>query len=160
MGLAPKEFHTQSPSGALLTKYWQGHYVPAYSPLTHAVVVAKTPAGIVLERPDGAAFWVLPGATRGRREAVAECVARHLREDLAIFPRSVAVLGFYRVVIEERIEYGALSFCKAGFIDERLRTPRDVQLRTWNGKTTLAALDPVSATLAALVMKSNTWRIS
>ena len=160
MGPAARELHVQSPTGALLTKYWQGHYVPAFMPLTHAVVVVRTPAGIVLERREGASFWTLPGAARGRRDAVAECISRHLKEELGVFPRSMAILGYYRVLTGEKVEYGALAFCKAGLIDEHLRTPKDVQVRTWNGKTTLAALDPVSATLAAIAMKSNAWRIS
>ncbi len=153
-----KDFQAASPTGILLTKYYAGGYKPAYAPFTHLMVAAKSSDGIVLVATDDGALWTLPGGAREHHLDCREQAVVKLRHDAGLEASRAAVLGYYRIVSSDRVEYGALVFCVAAADPKALPSPPACEWRIWDGKDCLMGLDPISEALASVAWGSKPWQ--
>jgi len=153
-----KDFCARSHTGAVLTKFWWGGYKHAYAPLTHSLVAAKSPTGIVLFRPDGCDFWSLPGGSLVDHNQALEETVRRFEEQTGLEARRLSVLGYYRIVLPESVEYGALIFCTCDEVSQRKRASHNNEVRAWQGQSALQDLDPIAAALACVAMDCHSWK--
>jgi hypothetical protein len=157
---APEErdFHVEGATGAILTKLWPGGHKPAYSPLTHFVVAAKSPTGVVLMEAESGDFWSLPGGPVTDAQNMLEDAAARFQEQTGLQAREAAVMGYFRIVSPESVEYGALIVCQCGAVDGRRAKELGVELRTWECRAALRGIDAISAALAGAAVASRYWQ--
>lgn len=157
MASEERQLHVQSPTGAILTRYWPGAHRAAYSPLTHYLVAAKSLSGLVLVRPQDGKYWGMPGGPLPRDADVKGLVEARFLEQTGLRPRQITLVGHFRIVLSDRVEYGALIVAASDPPRARHRQRNETLARTWNFSGELEGLDPISATLATVACSSRTW---
>lgn len=151
------DYHVESPTGALFTKFWQGGYRPSFVPLTHVVVASKTPLGIVLVDSEEGDSWRLPGGTLSEDETVVDCAKRRLAGETGLVAQNLVAFGYFRLVMDGKVEYGALVFCRSAEPNQMVSARVERQVRTWDCESPLSSFDPIAGTLAAIAAQSKAW---
>ena len=153
-----RDFHVEGATGTILTKFWPGGHKPAYSPLTHFVVAAKSPTGVVLMQPESGDFWSLPGGPVTDAQNMLEDAAARFQEQTGLQAREAAVMGYFRIVSASSVEYGALALCLCGEVDASGAKELGVELRTWEFSAPLRGVDAISEALAGVAVASRYWQ--
>ena len=152
-----KDFHVESSTGAILTKFWPGGHKPAYLPLTHFVVAAKSASGVVLTRAEGGDCWNLPGGTLTGKESVLDEASEKFRQQTGLGTAITAVLGYFRIVWPGRVEYGALVVGISDDSAAREAPEFPVDIHVWDFNADLNGLDPIGVALAGAAAESLAW---
>jgi hypothetical protein len=152
------DFHVPGANGAVLTRFWYGGYKPAYNPLTHFVVAAKAPSGVVLVEHEGGTFWSLPGGPIAGSNMIRELAAAKFHEQTGMEAQKCELLGYFRILLPAEIEYGALMVCNCGQVDAKKAASHEIELHAWDCKDEIAGIEPISAALAAFAATSKLWQ--
>jgi 8-oxo-dGTP diphosphatase len=129
----------------------------AHQPLTHALVVARSPAGSLLVFNVRKDHWELAGGMIDPGESARQCARRELHEESGQTCDDLEFVGAMRFLLRPtlfrpttRTEFGGLYLAKIDRPQPFRENSETSRIAWWDGTTDIGLIDAIDATLAAL----------